>query len=219
MIEILLENSSKFHQDSIIPLEIAAGSKIKIIHEKILEPLVSDVVYVEGNVIRTNVPEKYLNNELKIGNSVILKYNDQFREYTLKGTILDFTFLFRPNFFVKIHNVQRNKYLRQHVRYPVLLAADIVEDEKVLGRRVIVRDISLLGLSFTEPNSVPQIEMGTYAWVTLYLPGDLVEFYGKIVRVQKYPGFTEYGIFITQIEMDQRKKLDKYIEKLETNAM
>jgi len=204
---------NEFHKDSIIPLAVKKGGKIKIKHYSIFEPLTIAVGNIQGNNVILDLPEKLLENSILVGDSIVCIYFDKDVEYVLIGQISNITLLYPHQMTIKIDNVEKYNNQRQHIRYSVSLSANVTEPNVNEVFFCVVKNISIVGASITCKH---EFKLGTELLLDIAVSKNSVIFYyGKIIRVRPLPHFYEYGIIQTKIDDVNYRELVKYIQKLE----
>lgn len=212
---IVVNNSMKaeFHKDSIIPRVIKKGLKIKIKHYSSFEPITRMISFVEGNKIGFELPQKLLEYNVMIGDSVVCIFFNEGIEYVLNGQVVDITLQVPQNMVVKIENIEKYTNKRKQPRYSVSLSANLRVCDAETKYFAVVRDISVLGASFT---CKEELNENTEVIINVAASKDVViTFNGRIIRKRELQNFFEYGILQTSIDEHNNELLEKYTEELE----
>lgn len=205
--------NNELYKDSIIPKALIKGGKIKIRHYSTFEPVTTIIAGIYGNNIAVDLPQKLLDNNVMVGDNIVLIYFNEEVEYVLNGEILDITLIHPQQIKIKIENVEKYDNLRKHTRHSISLTSNI---KKINSRETyfaVIKNISLVGVSLT---CKVEFEMNSDFIIDIAVSKDtIVTFGGRIVRARKLSNFYEYGIIQTSIDEQNAEKLEKYIRLLQ----
>lgn len=205
--------NSGLHKESMIPLAIKKGGKIKLKHYSIFEPLTNIIGNIQGNNIIMDLPQKLLENNILVGDSIVCFCFEDNEEYVLNGEVANITLLYPQQLTLKIDSVEKFDNQRKHIRYPVSLSANITEPDFNEVNFGVVKNISIVGASIT---CKKELKSGSELLVDIAISkNNIISYYGKIIRVRTLPNFFEYGIVQTKIDDENYRELIKYIQKLE----
>ncbi|MGE5474640.1 MAG: PilZ domain-containing protein [Ignavibacteriales bacterium] len=205
--------NNEFHKESMIPLAIKKGGKIKLKHYSIFEPLTNIIGNIQGNNIVMELPEKLLENNILVGDSMVCFCFENNEEFVLNGEVANITLLYPQQLTIKIQNVERFDNQRKHIRYPVSLSANVTEADFNEAYFGVVKNISIVGASIT---CKKELKSGNEVLVDIAISkNNIISYYGKIIRIRTLPNFYEYGIVQTKIDDENYRELIKYIQKLE----
>ena len=203
----------EFHKDSIIPKAVRKGLKIKIKHYSGFEPITRMISGIEGNKIIFEVPQKLLDSNVMIGDSVVCVFFDKEVEYVLNGEITDISLLVPQSMGIKIENVEKYTNNRKQARFSVSLSANVRMRNTDGIYFAVVRNISIVGASFTCRETLDE---NSEIIINIAVSKDVViTFYGRIIRKRELQNFYEYGLLQTSIDELNYEELEKYTKELE----
>ncbi|MGE5329437.1 MAG: PilZ domain-containing protein [Deltaproteobacteria bacterium] len=204
---------NEFHKESIIPLNVKKGKKIKLKHYSVFEPLTNVIGNIKGSNIIMDLPQKLLENNILVGDNIVCIYFDNNEEYVLTGEVANITLLFPQQLTIKVDNVEKFNNQRMHVRYSVSLSANATQVNVNEPYFAVVKNVSIVGVSIT---SKQKFDNGAELLIDIAVSkNNIISYYGKIIRVRQLPNFYEYGIVQTKIDDVNYRELVKYIQKLE----
>jgi len=204
---------NELYKDSIIPLAVKKGGKMKIKHYSVFEPLTNAIGNIQGNSIIMDLPQKLLENNILVGDNIVCIYFDNNEEYVLTGEVSSITLLFPQQLTINIDNVEKFNNQRKHIRYSVSLSANVTEPNGNEAYFCVVKNMSIVGASVT---CKQEFESGAELLIDIAVSkNNIISYYGKIIRVRELPNFYEYGIVQTKIDDVNYRELVKYIQKLE----
>ncbi len=210
IINNMLKND--LHKDSIIPKAFKKGIKIRIKHYSSFEPLINIVRNIQGNIVTMDLSQKLLDNNILTGDNIVCIFLYEDVEYVLNGEVMEITLLFPQKLMLKVENVEKYTNMRKQARYSVSLSANVRKFDSKDAFFAVVKNISLLGVSFT---CNTEFEVNSSSIIKIAVSKDtIITFYGRIIRVRKLSNFYEYGLIQTNIDEFNRDELEKYIQKL-----
>lgn len=213
MVVISNNHIKEFHKNSIIPKVLKKGSKVKIKHYSTFEPTINSIKNIHGNFLVMELPQKFLENNILVGDSIVTIYLHDDVEYVLNGEVIDITLIHPQYITIKIENVEKFKNVRKQARYSVSLSANVKNADTKQVYFAIVKNISLSGVSFTCNN---EFEAGTDLFINIAVSKDvIISFYGRIVRARQLLSCFEYGMVQTDIDLLNQEELENYIQKLQ----
>lgn len=201
------------YEDSIIPKVLKAGSKIKIKHYSTFDTVNAGIWSINGNKIIIELPQKLLENNVMLGDSVVCAFFHEDAGYVLNGEVEDITLMVPNKATIRVENVEKCKNMRSQTRYSVSLSANVREKDSKEVHFAVVRNISLLGASFT-----CNAEFDESSEVTLNIAASkdmVITFYGRIIRSRRLLNYYEYGVIQTSIDELNGEELEKYIQALQ----
>jgi hypothetical protein len=205
--------SIEFHKDSIIPKAIKKGLKVKIKHFSTFEPITRMISSIEGNKIIFEVPQKLLDSNVMIGDSVVCIFFEKEVEYVLNGEITNISLLVPQSMAIKIENVEKYTNNRKQPRFSVSLSANVKVQNTGAIYFAVVRNISIVGASFTCREALDE---NAEIIINVAVSKDVViTFYGRIIRKRELQNFYEYGLLQTSIDELNSEELEKYTKELE----
>lgn len=205
--------NNEFHKGSIIPIAVKKGGKIKLKHYSIFEPLTNVIGNIQENNLIMDLPQKLLENNILVGDSIVCIYFENDMEFVLLGEVSNITLLFPQQLTIKIENVEKYGNQRKHIRYPVSLSSNITDTEKNKVHFAVAKNISIVGVSLT---CKEEFESGKEILIDIAVSkNNIISYYGKVIRKRALQNFFEYGIVQTKIDDVNYRELVKYIQNLE----
>jgi len=204
---------NEFHKESMIPLAIKRGGKIKLKHYSVYEPITNIIGNIQGNNIIMDLPQKLLENNVLVGDNIVCIYYDKSEEYVLTGEVSNITLLYPQQLNLKIDSVEKFDNQRKHIRYSVSLSANVTDPDTNEVYFAVVKNVSIVGASIT---CKQEFKSGTELLIDIaVLKNNIISYYGKIIRVRSLPNFYEYGVIQTRIDDVNYRELIKYIQVLD----
>jgi len=187
---------------------------------------VTNVVYsINDDYIEIDIglERDYIQNIIMIGDTIKCKYTSDDYEFTLRGWVTRINLDIPQSITIKIHDIERFVNKRDSYRFDVYLASVIKlknSDEK--GIFAILTNISHTGAAFTVKEDLekelgitfPEDNERTFIFVIYISPEKQITFEGTLKRKCDNEKGKEYGVRITDIDIENEKVLVEFLEKL-----
>ncbi len=177
--------------------------------------------YIE---IDLGLGEDYIQNIIMIGDTVKCKYTSEDYEFILVGWITRINADFPQRITIKAHNIEKFVNKRDSFRFDVYLCAIIkrnpIEDKGIFA---VMTNISHTGAAFVVKVDLDKQfgisdkkENEAICYFEIYVsPERQIDFQGIIRRKSENERGKEYGVKITDIDIESEKVLSELLEKLE----
>lgn len=172
---------------------------------------------VEGSIVIINLNDYYFRKGVMVGDSISIRCTFADIEYILEGEVSEIDIYDAYTISIFINNVNTYKNRRKHFRYYAKLGASLKSNQEEKGTYSIITNISLTGLALI---SKANIELNNSIVVDLFISSkNILSLNGIVVRRKALNYGHEYGISFAEINNVTKEKLDKLIDKLESDIM
>ena len=187
---------------------------------------VTNVVYGlndESIEIDMGLEKNYIENIIMIGDTMKCKYTTSDHEYTVTGWVSKISTGCPQSITIKVQRIERFDNKRDSYRYDVYLSSVVkVKREDGKGIFSILTNISLTGAAFIVRENIGKLlnfDESTLdskiVTIEAYIsPERIIVFEGEIVRKCDRDKGVEYGVRIFDMDMDNEKQLNGFINEL-----
>jgi hypothetical protein len=187
---------------------------------------VTNVVYsINEDFIEVDLglEKDYIDNLLMVGDTMKCKYTDDEQEYSFIGWITKIKADFPQSITIRVHQIEKFGNKRNSYRYDVYLCSVIKTSRSdAKGMFTIVTNISQTGVAFVMKEGIEKtidvdgkdIANSNLFFEVYVSPENTLFFEGIIVRKSKVEKGIEYGGLITDIDLENEKKLNDLVNEL-----
>ena len=175
---------------------------------KLLTPLNAVVLDYSSNILTVRFKNSDLKTELLVGDPIVVNLVNKDKVYNASASVLVCS---QSTMDLKIEKVVTKEELRKENRFLVGFSGELIyNDAKSF---IVIKNISLKGLNFL---SKEDIEVGTNIKLSINTYNfTKIDIMAKIVHKTSLIDNYSYGVLITEITGDNKKKLVECIKTLE----